>query len=65
MMQNNDMMYGAESHTATCPDCLPLAMAYVPMQKWQKIYDPDVALSRGTLFEQLDLPFLGEQAMRG
>jgi hypothetical protein len=49
---------------AACPDCLPLAMAYVPMQKWQKIYDPDLAICRGTLFEQLDLPFLGEQAIR-
>ncbi len=46
-------------------DSLPLAMNYVPMQQWKKIYDPDVALCRGTLFEQLDLPFIGEKAVRG
>lgn len=38
---------------------LPLAMAYVPMQKWRKIYSNDVALNRGTIFEELDLPFMG------
>ena len=42
-------------------DTLPLAMAYVPMQQWQKLYTPDVGLLRGTLFAQLDLPFLGER----
>ena len=34
-------------------------MAYVEMQKVQKIYDSDLGLSRGTIFEQLDKPFLG------
>ena len=42
---------------ASCVDSLPLAMAYVPMQKWRNLYDCDVALSRGTLFSELDLPF--------
>lgn len=41
-----------------CIDSLPLAMAYVPVQKWGKTYEPDVALSRGTLFPDLDKPFL-------
>lgn len=45
-----------------CAD-VPLAMAYVPMQKWQKLYDPDVALERGTLFLELDKPFIGEEAV--
>ncbi|MEG0489827.1 MAG: spore coat associated protein CotJA [Hydrogenoanaerobacterium sp.] len=38
-----------------------LAMAYVPMQKWQQIYDQQMALSRGTLFAELDKPFIGEE----
>ena len=42
---------------------LPLAMAYVPMQKWQKLYEPDVAFERGTIFSELDLPFLGRRAI--
>ena len=40
-------------------DNLPLAMAYVPMQKWKNIYEADVGLDRGTMFGELDLPFQG------
>ncbi|MDD4564427.1 MAG: spore coat associated protein CotJA [Eubacteriales bacterium] len=40
-------------------DACPLAMAYVPMQRWRDIYEPAKALSRGTIFAELDLPFLG------
>jgi hypothetical protein len=40
-------------------DNFPLAMAYVPIQKWKNIYANDVALNRGTIFSDLDLPFLG------
>lgn len=36
-----------------------LAMAYVPWQTWQNIYDTDKALSCGTIFQELDLPFQG------
>lgn len=42
-------------------DNLPLAMAYVPMQKWKDIYEADVGLDRGTMFSELDLPFLGDR----
>lgn len=38
-------------------DALPLAMAYVPRQKWRNAYSPDEALSRGTMFAELDMPF--------
>ncbi len=52
-----------------CPGLMPpankisLAMAYVPMQQWCKIYPSDVGFTRGTIFEQLDLPFIGEEAV--
>ncbi len=36
-----------------------LAMSYVPMQSWQKLYEYDKGLMRGTVFEELDLPFKG------
>ena len=42
-------------------DCLaglPLAMAYVPWQCWNETYKPAEALHRGTIFPELDLPFL-------
>ncbi len=45
-------------------DLLSLAMAYVPRQKWQNIYDVKVALVRGTIFADLDKPFIGEEAVR-
>ncbi len=40
-----------------------LAMAYVPWQKWQKLYSPDVGFSRATIFAELDKPFIGEEAL--
>ena len=38
---------------------LPLAMAYVPEQKFEGIKDPACALAAGTIFDALDLPFSG------
>lgn len=34
-----------------------LAMVYPEKQSWCKIYDPEVALLNGTIFEELNLPF--------
>ncbi|WP_037372642.1 spore coat associated protein CotJA [Anaerovorax odorimutans] len=44
-----------------CPqvDSCQIAMAYVPWQTWNTVYSPELALSQGTLFPELDLPFLG------
>ncbi len=49
-----------ENAIGSCVNSLPLAMAYVPMQKWQKLYEPEMSLMRGTMFAELDKPFLGE-----
>lgn len=38
---------------------LPLAMAYVPWQKWCALYEADRGFCRGTIFAQLDKPFCG------
>lgn len=38
---------------------LPIAMAYVPRQNWQKIYEKDKGFMRGTIFEELDKTFKG------
>ncbi len=46
------------------PKETPVAMAYVPMQMWEKPYDMATALSRGTIFPSLDKPFIGEEAVR-
>ena len=42
----------------------PVGMAYVPMQSWSSLYDYQKALSRGTLFPELDKPFIGRRACR-
>ncbi len=34
----------------------PLAIVYAPCQTFRALYDPATALSRGTLFCELDLP---------
>ena len=40
-------------------DSFPLGMMYAPMQEFRKLYTPEDALCRGTLFCELDLPFRG------
>lgn len=45
------------------PKETPVAMAYVPMQSWEKTYDVATGLSRGTIFPSLDKPFIGEEAV--
>lgn len=41
------------------PHRVSLAMAYVPYQRFEKLYSEEKALERGTLFEELDMPFYG------
>ncbi|RGO28485.1 spore coat associated protein CotJA [Dorea sp. OM02-2LB] len=39
----------------------PLAMAYVPWQEWREICDLEKALCQGTIFQELNLEFLGRK----
>ncbi len=41
-----------------------LAMAYVPMQHFKSVYEPDEALQNGTIFPELNKPFLGGKGGR-
>lgn len=41
------------------PAKIALAMAYVPDQLWERPYDVNEGLDRGTLFPALYKPFLG------
>ena len=43
---------------------MPIAMAYVPWQNWQQIYDLEQGFCRGTIFKELDKPFLGKGGSR-
>ena len=40
---------------------MPLAMAYVPWQSFGNLYPLNQALQRGTLFQELNLDFLGRR----
>ncbi len=37
---------------------MPIAMGYVPWQKWKQTYSLEQGLTRGTIFPELDLPFV-------
>ncbi|MBT9778807.1 spore coat associated protein CotJA [Clostridium sp. MCC353] len=50
---------------SACPDTsvggmerYSLAMAYVPWQQWKQTYALDRGFQRGTIFPELDLPFV-------
>lgn len=36
---------------------MPLAMAYVPWQRWQNLYDAEKGFHCGTIFQDLRKPF--------
>lgn len=38
---------------------VPLAMAYVPDQKWGEVYDVEAGFPKGTIFPSLDFPLVG------
>ena len=42
---------------------ISFGMAYIPYQSWCKLYEPAVGFERGTIFPELDKPFLGEEAV--
>lgn len=38
---------------------MPIAMAYVPWQVWQCLYEAEKGFQCGTIFEELNKPFKG------
>lgn len=42
----------------------PLAMAYVPWQNFNSIYDLEKGFRTGTIFPELDKPFLGRRCIK-
>ncbi len=41
---------------------MPIGMAYVPWQQWDNIYDIDKGFFVGTIFADLNKPYLGRRA---
>ena len=75
-----ERMLGRSSHTEEAPvpiseprttqslrlhDGFPLASVYAPTQMFRNLYDRETALSRGTIFKELDLPFMGMTVKEG
>ncbi|WP_069997647.1 spore coat associated protein CotJA [Cellulosilyticum sp. I15G10I2] len=54
----------SDSYKYDSLDKMPLAMAYVPWQKWRNVYDLNMALEVGTIFPELNLPFCGRRGER-
>lgn len=61
MMENHSSCSCKQEKEVLKLDSMPLAMAYVPWQKWQNLYNRQAALKNGTLFEELNKPFKGGQ----
>lgn len=43
---------------------MSLAMAYVPWQTWRDLYEPEKGFHCGTIFQELNLPFLGKGGVK-
>ena len=59
---------GCNSHSGTKSwglEDYPLASVFAPLQSWKELYDAETGLSRGTIFKELDLPFLGGEQKGG
>jgi hypothetical protein len=72
--QSNDSM-NTSNMTCTMPSrfttpvtgdlsTYPIAMAYVPMQQWSQTYPLSQGFSQGTIFPELDLPFMMGRCVR-
>ncbi|MBQ8815011.1 MAG: spore coat associated protein CotJA [Lachnospiraceae bacterium] len=64
MRDNHHSDHSGRSVTCVANANFPVGMTYVPMQKWGPLYDHQKALCQGTLFPEMDKPFMGGRALR-
>ena len=50
---------GTQTSDGSAPGRMALAMAYLADQPFEDLYETPEALTHGTLFRQLDMPFHG------
>ena len=43
---------------------MPIGMAYVPWQHWNEIYDIEKGFHNGTIFPELNKPYMGRRYCR-
>ncbi len=60
-MQGTDNLHFTDECSA---ERFPVAMAYVRIQDIERMYPPQIAFERGTLFPDLDKPFCGRTVTR-
>ena len=58
MMENHSSCSYKQEKEVLKLDSMPLAMTYVPWQKWEDIYSPEEGFARGTIFAQLDKSYI-------
>lgn len=61
-VRSRSLMRERASMPNTVDDCinsLPLAMAYVPSQRFENLYEAKDGWHRGTIFADLDKPYEG------
>jgi hypothetical protein len=56
--QMSNMMTAMDGGMSPFPPYTPVGMCYVPMQRITNVYEPETAYRQGTLFPDLDKPFL-------
>ena len=61
MYSDKDNCFQAHVGESNVNSCQQLGIFYYPMQKanWNCVYDTQTALCRGTIFSELDLPYVG------
>lgn len=52
-----DFQSNSHSNANSCLEQFPLAMAYVPFQRWDCLYELPKGFQKGTIFPDLDKPF--------
>ena len=61
----------ANGYSFNCPNTAPggieqypVGMGYIPWQQWQQTYPLEQGFNRGTIFPDLDLPFMMGRCIR-
>ena len=63
--ERNDNCISHDKVQCHCNGNRPIAMVYCEEQEWQKLFDIEIGLSKGTIFEELDLPLLSTSCGKG
>lgn len=61
----NDMdCYRCNRENSRACDDYPIGMGYVPWQEFKDLHDPERGLHAGTIFIELEKPFIGRRSYR-